>query len=70
MRTAAEIRETGAAWITESELEWLCEQFETLRTASQALIDSTAQFRSRELDAARTRVRDLLITPATKRRNE
>lgn len=34
MRTVTEIKATGATWVTESELTWLCEQLD----AAQAII--------------------------------
>lgn len=34
---------TGAAWVTESELEWLCEQLETLRRERDIKIAEAAE---------------------------
>lgn len=33
MRSISQIRATGAAWVTEAELEWLCDQAEKPRAA-------------------------------------
>jgi hypothetical protein len=32
-RSVADIRATGAAWVTEAELAWLCDEVERLREA-------------------------------------
>lgn len=43
MRTAAEIKATGAAWVTESEVTWLCEQFEAAKQWSDDSISRASQ---------------------------